>query len=106
LGLWGTSLSGGLVVSAAVRDPRVKAVHSQVSSLDGRWTLATEKERAATHAEAAQRARGELGYPAPGVSTVGALIGAPARSQFAAWTPVEEIARIPHCAVQFVLAEK
>ncbi|MGH9659066.1 MAG: alpha/beta hydrolase, partial [Bryobacteraceae bacterium] len=39
LGLWGTSLSGGLVVSAAVRDPRVKAVHSQVSALDGRWTL-------------------------------------------------------------------
>jgi dienelactone hydrolase len=40
IGLWGSSLSGGLVVSVAEMDPRVKAVHSQVPSLDGRWTLA------------------------------------------------------------------
>lgn len=40
IGLWGSSFSGGLVVWAAVRDPRVRAIHSQVGSLDGRWVVA------------------------------------------------------------------
>lgn len=62
IGLWGSSLSGGLVVSAALLDPRVKALHSQVPSLDGRWTLAPP-ERATTEKEEIARARGELGYP-------------------------------------------
>lgn len=106
IGLWGTSLSGGLVVSAAVRDSRVKAVHSQVPALDGRWTMATVKDKALTLEESTKRARGELGYPSPGVNTVARLIGAPIRYQFASWTPVEEIHRIPHVATQFVLAGK
>src|ERR1044071_2747519 len=38
-GLWGSSFSGGLVVWAAERDPRVKALHSQVGSLAGRFGL-------------------------------------------------------------------
>src|SRR5260370_33779934 len=48
LGLWGSSFSGGLVVWAAERDPRVKALHSQVGSLDGRFVVPTEAERAKT----------------------------------------------------------
>ncbi|MBX9603493.1 MAG: acetylxylan esterase [Bryobacteraceae bacterium] len=106
IGLWGTSLSGGLVVSAAVRDSRVKAVHSQVPALDGRWTMATAKDKQLTWEESTRRARGELGYPSPGANTVARLIGAPIRYQFASWTPVEEIHRIPHVATQFVLAGK
>jgi uncharacterized protein len=105
IGLWGSSLSGGLVVSAAELDPRVRAIHSQVPSLDGRWTL-TSQERAATEKEAGERARGELGYPPPRANTVQRLIGAPIRFQFAAWFPVEYVDRAPNVAMQFVVAEK
>ena len=105
IGLWGSSLSGGLVVSAAELDPRVKAIHSQVPSLDGRWTLSPQ-ERTTTEKEASERARGELGYPPPRASAVGRLIGAPIRFQFAAWFPVEYVESIPNVAMQFVVAEK
>lgn len=106
IGLWGSSLSGGLVVSAALLDPRVKALHSQVASLDGRWTLANPQERGATEKEATARARGELGYPPPRANTVQRLIGAPIRFQFAAWFPVEYVDHAPNVAMQFVVAEK
>jgi hypothetical protein len=106
IGLWGSSLSGGLVVSAAELDPRVKALHSQVPSLDGRWTLASPEERATTEKEATQRARGELGYPPPRANTVQRLIGAPVRYQFAAWYPVEYIDHAPNVAMQFIVADK
>jgi uncharacterized protein len=106
IGLWGSSLSGGLVVSAALLDPRVKALHSQVPSLDGRWTLANSQERAITEKEATARAHGELGYPPPRANTVQRLIGAPVRFQFAAWFPVEYVDRMPNVAMQFVVAAK
>ena len=66
LGLWGSSFSGGLVVWAAERDSRVKALHSQVGSLDGRFVVQTDAERAKTYAEATKMARGEMKYPEPG----------------------------------------
>jgi dienelactone hydrolase len=106
IGLWGSSLSGGLVVSVAVRDARVKAVHSQVAALDGRWTMATSKDRDLTLSESTKRAHGELGYPAPRANTVARLIGAPIRFQFASWEPVDEIDRVPNCAFQFIVAGK
>lgn len=106
IGLWGSSLSGGLVVSAAEMDARVKALHSQVPSLDGRWTLATAQERATTEKEETQRSRGEIGYPPPRANTVQRLIGAPIRMQFAAWFPVDYIDHAPKVAMQFVVAEK
>jgi dienelactone hydrolase len=106
LGLWGSSFSGGLVVWAAERDPRVKALHSQVGSLDGRFVIATEAERARTHEEATKMARGEMQYPEPGAKVLGNLKGAPIRARFANYAPVEELARAPHCAMQFVIAEK
>jgi dienelactone hydrolase len=105
IGLWGTSLSGGLVVSAAERDPRVKAVHAQVPALEGRWVLATPKDREDTYGEATRRTEGRLDYPEPGTRALG-LLGAPIRAQFAAWFPVEYLDHIPHVALQFVLAEK
>lgn len=105
IGVWGSSLSGGLVVSVAEMDTRVKALHSQVPSLDGRWTLSAQ-ERATTEKEEIARARGELGYPPPRANTVQRLIGAPIRMQFAAWFPVEYVDRAPKVAMQFVVAEK
>ena len=106
LGLWGSSFSGGLVVWAAARDPRVKALHSQVPSLDGRFVVRTEEERRKTYEEATRRARGEIGYPPPGAKVVGGLKGAPIRARFADFAPVEDVERARNCAMQFVIAEK
>jgi dienelactone hydrolase len=106
IGLWGSSFSGGLVVYAAEHDPRVKALHSQVPALDGRWVVATEQERKSTYDESTRRARGEIGYPAPRAKTIGNLIGAPIRSRFVEYHPVEEVDKASQCAMQFVIAEK
>jgi uncharacterized protein len=106
LGLWGSSFSGGLVVWAAERDPRVKAIHSQVGAMDGRFVISNEQERAKTYQEATKMARGELPYPAPGIKALGNLKGAPVRARFMDYAPVDELARAPHCAMQFVIAEK
>lgn len=104
LGLWGSSFSGGLVVWAAARDSRVKALHSQVPSLDGRGIV--EQDRKKFFEEATRRARGEIGYPAPLAVEIGKLRGAPIRSRFALYAPIEDVDKAEHCAMQFVLAEK
>ncbi len=77
LGLWGSSFSGGLVVYVAEHDARVKAIHSQVGAMDGRAMIANEAERRKTYEEATRMARGEIGYPEPGVKAIGNLRGAP-----------------------------
>jgi dienelactone hydrolase len=106
IGLWGSSFSGGLVVYAAEHDPRVKALHSQVPALDGRWVVSTEDNRALTYQESTRRARGEIGYPEPRAKVIGNLIGAPIRSRFVGYYPVEEVDKAPQCAMQFLIAEK
>jgi dienelactone hydrolase len=106
LGLWGSSFSGGLVVWAAERDSRVKALHSQVGSLDGKWVIQNDQQRRLTYQEATSRARGEIGYPAPGTKVLGNLKGAPIRARFADYAPVDEVQKAPNCAMQFVIAEK
>ncbi len=106
LGLWGSSFSGGLVVYVAEHDSRVKAIHSQVGAMDGRAMIANDNERRKTYEEATKMARGELGYPAPGVKVIGNLRCAPIRSKFVPYEPVEDVNKAPHCAMQFVIAEK
>lgn len=106
LGLWGSSFSGGLVVWAAERDSRVKAIHSQVGAMDGRGMVQTAAELQKTHDEATRMARGEIGYPAPGAVVIGNLRGAPIRRKFGIYEPVDELDRAPQCAMQFVIAEK
>jgi dienelactone hydrolase len=106
LGLWGSSFSGGLVLYVAARDPRVKAIHSQVGAMDGRTMLADPKEKQRAFDESVKRARGELGYPAPGSKEVGNLRGAPIRSKFFYYAPVDDVPAIQNCAMQFVIAEK
>ena len=91
---------------AAARDSRVKALHSQVGSLDSRFVVATEAERQKTYEESTRRARGETGYPAPRAKVIGNLIGAPIRSRFASYAPVEDVHLAPQCAMQFVIAGK
>jgi alpha-beta hydrolase superfamily lysophospholipase len=52
------------------------------------------------------RARGEIGYPAPGEKVLGNLKGAPIRARFVDYAPVDELQRAPKCAMQFLIAEK
>jgi hypothetical protein len=105
IGLWGSSLSGGLVLTAAERDPRVKAIHSQVPGMQGWWSVATPAARATMEAETTRRARGELGFPEPSARS-GSLRGGPILFQFANWSPVDDVERIPKVAIEVVVAEK
>ena len=49
IGLRGSSYSGGHVFYVAARDPRVKAIVSQVGAFDSRWVVAGETESKATY---------------------------------------------------------
>lgn len=102
IGLWGSSMGGSYVVYAAAHDPRVKAVHSQVTGgLKGSlWT-----QREPTFREATQRARGEIGYPEPSAQVYPGLRGAPISSRFAHYNPLDDINDVDTVAYQFVLSE-
>ncbi len=105
IGLWGSSFSGGHVVYAAARDPRVKATVSQVPAFDGRWAINSSRMRKATYGGATQRARGKAGYPEPGEAPIGKLKGAPILEKIGRYAPVEDAARLKGCAALFILAE-
>lgn len=105
IGLRGSSFSGGHVFYVAAREPRVKAVVSQVASFDGRWVGATKSEMDLTLSDATKRAHGEA-YPAPRAVTVGRLIGAPIRDKFLQFAPVADAAQVKDAAVLFIVAEK
>jgi uncharacterized protein len=105
IGLRGSSFSGGHVFYVAAREPRVKAVVSQVASFDGRWVGATQTQMDLTWGEATRRAHGEA-YPAPRAVTIGRLIGAPIREKFLQFAPVEDAPNVKNAAVLFIVAEK
>lgn len=98
IGLWGSSYSGGHVVYVAARDPRVKCTVSQVAAFDSRWASLLP----ATRLEATRRARGELGYPKPGVKAFGNLTGAPILDKLVRYAPVEDVATAKDCAMLFI----
>jgi len=106
IGLWGTSFSGGLVVYVAAREPRVKALASQVGAMG--WP----RERVpASWLDAAlragrERSRGERGYPPPSAREVGNLRGGPILEKFLRFSAVDGIERAGNCAMLFVTAEK
>jgi dienelactone hydrolase len=106
IGLRGSSYSGGHVFYIAARDPRVKAIVSQVGAFDSRWVVTGEAESKVTYDEATKRARGELGYPEPRARVIGNLIGAPIRDKLLHYAPVEEAAKVKDCAALFIVAEK
>jgi pimeloyl-ACP methyl ester carboxylesterase len=105
IGLWGSSYSGGHVVYVAARDHRVKATVSQVPGMDSRFVL-IGPGRQQTFTEATQRARGAIGYPEAGITTVGKLKGAPIRERLMNYAPVEDADKAPGCAMLFIVAEK
>ena len=106
IGLRGSSYSGGHVFYVAARDPRVKAIVSQVGAFDSRWVAADKTQLDQTNKEATARSRGELGYPPPRARVVGNLIGAPIRDKLLQYAPVEEAPKVKDCAVLFIVAEK
>jgi pimeloyl-ACP methyl ester carboxylesterase len=93
-------------VYVAARDPRVKAIISQVAALDSRPAAVPGNDQLKlAYEEATKRARGELGYPPPRQRVIGNLIGAPIRDKLLLYYPVEDAARL-HCAALFIDAEK
>ena len=104
IGLWGSSYSGGHVVYAAARDPRVKAFVSQVGAMDSRWAIANAQMRSYTMSQATARAHGKLDYPNPSAK-FGDLIGAPVIEKMAVYAPIEDIGRCKDCAKLFLIAE-
>jgi uncharacterized protein len=105
IGLWGTSFSGGLVVYVAARDPRVKALVSQVGYMGQPIAAMAAATLTRTYADATARARGELGYPPPRAREIGNLQGAPIREKFLLYAPVEDVPRAKSCAMLFIAAE-
>ena len=106
VGLWGTSFSGGLIVYVAARDPRVRALVSQVGYMGQPVATAPAIALEKSYSDATKRARGELGYPPPGLREVGNLTGAPLREKFLLYAPIDDIARIGNCAMLFIAAER
>lgn len=102
IGVWGSSQSGGFVVELATRDHRIKAVYSQVGAFDGR-PLGRTRE---AYIDATKRARGEIGYPEPGLRVLGNLRGAPIYTRFANYAPVEHINDAGNIPIRIVVAEK
>lgn len=105
IGLWGTSFSGGLVVHVAARDPRVKALVSQVGWFGQSVADTPPKTLADSYRDATARARGEGGYPPPGARVIGSLRGAPLAEKFLLYSPIEDVARARGCAMLFIAAE-
>jgi len=104
IGLWGSSYSGGHVVYVAARDPRVKALVSQVGAMDSRWILNDPQYRADTLRQATARTRGEIGYPPPG-TRYNNLTGAPIVEKLMRYAPIEDVDRSEQCAKLFIIAE-
>ncbi len=106
VGLWGTSFSGGLVVAAAARDSRVKAVVSQVGYFGTPVSKLLAEQLARSRDEGTKRARGEQAYPPPRAREVGNLSGGPIREKFLIYDAVEDAAKVKNCAMLFIAAEK
>ncbi len=111
IGLRGSSYSGGHVVYVAARDPRIKAIVSQVGALDSRprsnpLAGSIEDQKKQAWQEATQRARGEIGYPAPFARVIGNLTGAPIRDHLFQYHPVEDAEYLANTAALFIVAEK
>lgn len=106
LGLWGTSFSGGLVAYVAAREPRVRALVSQVGYFGQPVSNYPPAELTRAYGDATRRARGELPYPAPGATEIGNLRGAPLREKFLLYAPVEDVGLAKDCAMLFIAAER
>ncbi|HEX3887186.1 MAG TPA: CocE/NonD family hydrolase [Phenylobacterium sp.] len=113
IGVIGSDLSGGHVISVAAQDPRVKALVSQVTRADTRPSKPYQPDPAKVvadaNAAASRLATGQTPYPterARGANPLGdALVGAPVGNKLERWAPVDQANRVSAPAL-FVLAEK
>jgi len=106
IGLRGSSFSGGQVVYVAGRDPRIKAIVSQVGGIADRPdTSKTETSAFVENArrKAAAMARGDASYPEPEAKVIGNLVGAPVGDKLLRWWPNEEASHVKAAAL-FILA--
>jgi dienelactone hydrolase len=107
IGLRGSDLSGGYVIFVAARDARVKALVSQVSSVDLRPYKPYQPDPAKViveaNAAASRLAATQAPYPAP-QARFGDLVGAPVGNKVVRWAPVEDASLVAAPAL-FVLAE-
>lgn len=101
LGLWGTSLGGGIAVSAMLLDSRVKAVVAQVGAYDLRRSGAAVL--AEIRNQATQRARGDLPYPPPQPRIAGQLHGHMIREHYQIFAPLEDLGRRPNPAAVLII---
>jgi dienelactone hydrolase len=106
VGLWGTSFSGGLVAYVAARDPRIKAIVSQVAYFGQPLAKYTPEALTRARSDATRRARGEIGYPPPAAREIGNLRGAPVRESFLRYAPIDDIHATRGCAMLIIDAEK
>ncbi len=112
IGIRGSDLAGGHVVHVAANDPRVKALVSQVSSVDTRpykpWQPDPEKITLDAHAAASSIAAGQAQYPAERARTVdargGAQVGAGVGNKLIRWAPVRVADQVETPSL-FVLVE-
>jgi dienelactone hydrolase len=112
IGVLGSDLSGGHVIYAAAQDPRIKALVSQVSSVDGRpykpYQQDPDKVIAEAAAAASALAAGQAQYPAERARVPraqgGDLVGAAVGAKVVRWAPVEVANKVTAPAL-FVLAK-
>jgi dienelactone hydrolase len=102
IGLWGTGLSGGMVVTAAARDRRVKAIYSQIGLFpDAGLPRVSDFEK-----EATLRARGDIGYPPAGQHLVSEMLGSPIANRFFAYSPIDDVRVLgPQVALAIVVTK-
>jgi dipeptidyl aminopeptidase/acylaminoacyl peptidase len=87
MGLWGTSMGGGVALWTAAHDARVRCLVAQVAAQDARSADAAEQQR--YHARAIRQARGEDAPLPQGTDAVQGLRGTPHYAKFYDWAPVE-----------------
>jgi dienelactone hydrolase len=107
IGVLGSDLSGGHVIYVAAHEPRIKALVSEVSSVDIRPYKPYQSDPAnviaQANASASRIATGQEQYPAER-ARAGNHVGAPVGANVVRWAPVELANRVSAPAL-FVLAE-
>jgi uncharacterized protein len=107
IGILGSDLAGGHIIYVAAHEPRIKALVSEVSSVDTRpykpYQSDPAKVIAQANAAASRIATGQDQYPTDR-ARAGNFVGAPVGANVVRWAPVEFAGRVTAPAL-FVLAE-
>lgn len=103
IGLWGTSMSGGLVVYVASRDKRVKAIVSQVGGMG--WGIYSKNSYNEWYSLANKRAKGIYEYPPAGIKENGVMNGALLNERLLRFNPIEDSVNLQHCSSLFIVAQ-